>query len=57
VAEGVTAPVAQGLSGEGVLKTEAFWEDLKGYLQQRVRDEGVAGDALGVFRGAWEGRL
>ncbi|KAK3293284.1 cell-cycle control medial ring component [Chaetomium fimeti] len=52
----VAAPVAQGLSGEGVLKTEAFWEDLKGYLQQRVRDEGVAGDALGVFRGAWEGR-
>ncbi|KAH6622976.1 cell-cycle control medial ring component [Chaetomium tenue] len=50
------APVAQGLSGEGVLKTEVFWEDLKGFLQQRVRDEGVAGDALGVFRGAWEGR-
>lgn len=50
------APVAQGLSGEGVLATGQFWEDLRGFLQQRVRDEGVAGDALGVFKGAWEGR-
>ena len=56
VATAAAAPVAQGLSGEGVLKTEVFWEDLKGYLQQRVRDEAVAGEALGVFRGAWEGR-
>ncbi|EAQ83828.1 hypothetical protein CHGG_10232 [Chaetomium globosum CBS 148.51] len=56
VTAAAAAPVAQGLSGEGVLKTEVFWEDLKGFLQQRVRDEGVAGDALGVFRGAWEGR-
>ncbi|KAK4237653.1 cell-cycle control medial ring component [Achaetomium macrosporum] len=51
-----SAPVAQGLSGVGVLETGQFWEDLKGFLQQRVRDEGVAGEALGVFRAAWEGR-
>jgi hypothetical protein len=50
------APVAQGLSGEGVLATGEFWEDLRGFLQQRVRDEAVAGEALGVFKGAWEGR-
>jgi hypothetical protein len=50
------APVAQGLSGEGVLATGEFWEDLKGFLQQRVRDERVAGEALEVFKGAWEGR-
>jgi hypothetical protein len=48
--------VAQGLSGEGVLATEEFWSDLKGFLQQRVRDEKVAGDAVGLFKGAWEGR-
>ncbi|KAK4043585.1 cell-cycle control medial ring component [Parachaetomium inaequale] len=54
--EEVEAPVAQGLSGKGVLETGQFWEDLRGYLQQRVRDEGVAGEAVGVFRGAWEGR-
>ncbi|KAL2127617.1 hypothetical protein VTI74DRAFT_10396 [Chaetomium olivicolor] len=54
--EVAAAPVAQGLSGKGVLETEQFWEDLRGYLQQRVRDEGVAGEALEVFRGAWGGR-
>jgi hypothetical protein len=55
VADGA-ASVAQGLSGEGVLATGEFWEDLRGFLQQRVRDERVAGEALGVFKGAWEGR-
>jgi hypothetical protein len=49
-------PVAQGLSGRPVLQTEEFWGDLKGFLQQRVRDEGVAGEACEVFRGAWKGR-
>lgn len=48
--------VAQGLSGEGVLATEEFWDDLKGFLQQRVRDEKVAGEATEAFRGAWKGR-
>ncbi|KAK1761169.1 cell-cycle control medial ring component [Echria macrotheca] len=48
--------VAQGLAGEKVLDTEAFWEDLNGFLQQRVRDAGVAERVTGVFRGAWEGR-
>ncbi|KAK0626147.1 cell-cycle control medial ring component-domain-containing protein [Immersiella caudata] len=48
--------VAQGLSGEGVLATEEFWSDLRGFLQQRVRDEKVAGEAAGLFKGAWEGR-
>jgi hypothetical protein len=51
-----SAPVAQGLSGTGVLETGQFWDDLKGFLQQRVRDEGVAGEALGVFKTAWESR-
>ncbi|KAK4101010.1 hypothetical protein N658DRAFT_449894, partial [Parathielavia hyrcaniae] len=50
------APVAQGLSGIAVLQTEDFWGDLKGFLQQRVRDEAVAGEAVGVFKAAWEGR-
>ncbi|KAK3304409.1 cell-cycle control medial ring component [Chaetomium strumarium] len=51
-----SASVAQGLSGTGVLETGQFWDDLKGFLQQRVRDEGVAGEALRVFQAAWEGR-
>lgn len=41
---------------EGVLATGEFWEDLRGFLLQRVKDEGVAQEALGVFRAAWEAR-
>ncbi|KAK4133002.1 hypothetical protein BT67DRAFT_435262 [Trichocladium antarcticum] len=47
--------VAQGLCGVGVLETEEFWEDLEGFLQQRVRDVAVAGEACGLFKGAWRG--
>ncbi|KAK0651351.1 cell-cycle control medial ring component-domain-containing protein [Cercophora newfieldiana] len=48
--------VAQGLSGERVLATGEFWSDLRGFLQQRVRDEKVAGEAADVFEKAWKGR-
>jgi hypothetical protein len=49
--------VAQGLSGTAVLRTEEFWTDLGGFLQQRIRDERAAEEVAGVFRGAWkEGR-
>lgn len=49
-------PVAQGLSGEDVVKTQEFWTDLEGFLQQRVRDEETATELLQVFKGAWEKR-
>lgn len=49
-------PVAQGLSGSAVLETEEFWEDLKGYLQQRIRDVEAAEEVVGKFRGAWSGK-
>jgi hypothetical protein len=49
-------PVAQGVSGEDVVKTQEFWSDLEGFLQQRVRDEQVATELMGVFKGAWEKR-
>ncbi|KAK3345344.1 cell-cycle control medial ring component [Neurospora tetraspora] len=54
--EAAAGPVAQGLSGVAVLDTEEFWDDLKGYLQQRIRDEKAAEEVLGKFRGAWGGR-
>ncbi|MCJ1353845.1 MAG: hypothetical protein MMC33_003832 [Icmadophila ericetorum] len=47
-------PVAQGLHGKGVLDTEEFWTDLRGFLTQRVRDEGIAERAWAVFRDGWE---
>ena len=48
--------VAQGISGAEVLGTEEFWEDLRGWLMQRIRDEGAAGEAWEVFKGGWKGR-
>lgn len=50
------APVAQGESGVQVLRTEVFWEDLRGFLEQRVRDRKVAAEASRLFREAWEKR-
>ena len=40
-------------SGDGVLGTEAFWDDLQGFLQQRVGDKGEAERLRGLFKGAW----
>lgn len=48
--------VAQGVSGEEVLSGDAFWDDLRGWLMQRVRDEAVAGEAWGVFKRGWDDR-
>ena len=47
------APVAQGPSGEEVMNEDEFWDDLKGWLLQRVRDEGVAAEAVGCFMQGW----
>ncbi|KAL9126127.1 MAG: hypothetical protein Q9217_004771 [Psora testacea] len=47
---------AEGTGGCEKLGGEEFWEDLKGFLQQRLKDEELAGDTLGVFRNAWVGR-
>ena len=35
---------------------EAFWGDLKGFLQQRLKNEGLAGEVLGCFQEAWRKR-
>ncbi|GAB1313048.1 Cell-cycle control medial ring component [Madurella fahalii] len=48
--------VAQGLSGKAVLETDEFWGDLGGFLQQRIRDERVAGEVTEVFKEAWKER-
>ena len=42
--------VAQGLAGSGVLETDAFWDDLRGFLQQRVRDEKLANDLVAKWK-------
>lgn len=54
-----TAPIqtkpAVGPSGEQVLKTEAFWDDLQGFLAQRIKDEKEAARLRQVFHAAWTG--
>jgi len=47
-------PVAQGISGKEVLSTEEFWEDLRGFLTQRLKHQGEGEKTLDVFRRAWE---
>jgi len=51
----VEAPVAQGPSGGEVLGSDQFWGDLKGWLLQRIRDEGKAGEVFEKFKGSWTG--
>lgn len=49
-AEGLAA---QGPSGEALLGTEEFWEDLRGFLMQRLKDQKMSEQLSGVFRRAW----
>jgi hypothetical protein len=43
------------LNGEEVLKTEAFWNDLQGFLTQRIKDEKEAARLRQLFHVAWAG--
>lgn len=49
-------PIAQGKSGEDVLRTSGFWSELKGFVLQRVRDEEVSGRAVDLWSRAWDDR-
>ncbi|KAI4198377.1 MAG: hypothetical protein LQ350_005314 [Teloschistes chrysophthalmus] len=55
-AAGGEVPVAQGISGEAVLQSAEFWDDLKGWLMQRVRDESVAEGCWSLFKRGWDER-
>lgn len=46
--------VAQGPSGNQVLATEEFWQDLEGFLTQRLKDQEVGKVLFGVFKKAYE---
>lgn len=45
---------AVGPSGAEVLQTETFWDDLQGYLEQRLKDEGEAQRLKSLFKDAWK---
>lgn len=53
---GKVSEVAQGPSGKEVVESEAFWNDLRGYLLQRIRDEKQVDELFSLFLRAWEGR-
>jgi hypothetical protein len=42
-----------GPSGAQVLQSEAFWDDLQGFLEQRVKDETEAKRLRAMFHNAW----
>lgn len=44
---------AVGPSGEEVLQNEGFWDDLQGYLEQRLKDGEEAKRLRGLFWTAW----
>ncbi|KAJ5088953.1 hypothetical protein N7532_007637 [Penicillium argentinense] len=44
---------AVGPSGREILQTDAFWNDLRGYLQQRLKDEEEANHLSMLFKNAW----
>ncbi|KAI1388375.1 cell-cycle control medial ring component-domain-containing protein [Hypoxylon trugodes] len=48
--------VAQGQSGEEALGTNEFWDDLKGFLLQRIRDEKKAAEVADTFQAAWKAK-
>lgn len=50
----VSDPVHPGVeSGASVLESAAFWDDLQGFLEQRIRDHSEAQMLRGVFEKAW----
>lgn len=36
--------------------SESFWEDLKGFLMQRLKDEALAKEMSSLFRSSWESK-
>lgn len=52
-AEAETKPEAQMGSADEILKSEEFWSDLRGFLGQRLRDDGHGEKLAGIFREAY----
>ncbi|KAI9042088.1 uncharacterized protein KD926_006212 [Aspergillus affinis] len=44
---------AIGPSGKTLVETDAFWSDLEGYLEQRLKDVDEAQKLTTLFKGAW----
>lgn len=53
-AEEVVPATVQGPSGAELLAGTAFWEDLNGYLIQRLKSEEEGKKVFAIFKAAWE---
>lgn len=49
-------PAAQGPNGDEVLESEEFWNDLKGFLSQRLKNDSKAEEVTNMFRQSWKGK-
>ena len=47
-------PAAKGPGAKEDVVSEEFWEDLRGFVLQRIRNEKEAERLVGVFKAAWE---
>ncbi|KAH7157054.1 cell-cycle control medial ring component-domain-containing protein [Dactylonectria macrodidyma] len=43
-------------TGQAALETEEFWDDLKGFLMQRLKDQAQAEDLSTLFKSSWQSR-
>jgi ubiquitin-like protein 4 len=50
----VAAKTAQRTSSSDVLRSETFWRDLQGFLEQKTKDPTEASKLTGLFKKAWE---
>lgn len=49
------APVAPGQEhGKAVLETNEFWDDLHGFVLQRIKDEEVTNELVTGFKKSWK---
>jgi ubiquitin-like protein 4 len=51
--EGALASASNSMPEPGVLQTDAFWEDLETFLEQRINDRLEAVRLAGLFKTTW----
>jgi len=48
------APVAPGQEhGKAILETDSFWDDLHGFVLQRIKDEDTTKEVVAGFKKSW----
>lgn len=50
--EEIEPKILTGATGNDALKTDVFWEDLNGFLNQRLKDEHAATRCITLFKKA-----